>query len=187
MEYQGNKISLNRIKQYTQIDKNKFKLVLDNPDQELEVVEFPYEIYYGLVKEARNIGGGLYSFQVDVGNKNIEIISGILNYHRIDDFLNTRQMVLVNMGRYRNFRGKVSQGTFVFANEKNQLPLLFEQIPLANGDSNRVGLGQYTAYLTKKLRGTGKYIEKFYVGLDGYFYYEDCALEVNGHKFKVIQ
>lgn len=187
MEYQGNKIGLNRIKEYTQIDKNKFKLVLDNPNQELEVVEFPYEIYYGFIEEIEIIDDRISKFKVDIGqDRTINIISGILNFYSINDLLHTRQMVLVNIRPVR-LRGILSQGSFVFANEANRIPLLFEQIPLAYVDSNRVGLGQHTAYLTNKLRETGKYIERFYIGLDDHFYYEGYALEINGHRFKVIQ
>lgn len=187
MEYQGHKIELNRIKKYNQIDKNKFKLVLDNPDQELEVVEFPYEIYYGFIEAIEIIDDRIAKFKVDIGQeKIITVISGILSSHyKVEDLLHTRQMILVNIRPVR-FRGILSQGTFVFANEANRIPLLFEQIPIAYVDSTRVGLGPHTAYLTNNLRDQGKYIEKFYIGLDDHFYYEGYALEVNGHRFKVI-
>jgi tRNA-binding EMAP/Myf-like protein len=191
MEYQGQKIELNSIKEYTQIYKNKFKLVLDHPNQELEVLEWPYEIYYGFIEEVEIIDDRLSRFKVDIGQeKFIQVVSGILSIHnekyKLEDLLHTRQMVLVNIRPVR-LGGILSQGVFVFANEANRKPLLFEQIQLAYGDNTRVGLGPNTLYMTKQLRNDNKHIDRFYIGLDGYLCYENCALEINGHKFKVIQ
>ena len=187
--YNETNIPLRRVYNYNKLPvsldrQGYFKLELHEPDEEIVGKEFPFELYYGKIVDILDIGANnFHQFIVRLENREIVVISGILNYYKKEELLETYQIVCTNT-KPSNFRGIKPEGAFVFANEKNGNPQLFKQLQFQNVNSLRIGLGQDTIYNLKQI--PYKNLFDLYIGPDGYFKYDGNALEFAGQKFELL-
>ena len=122
----ASKVSEDQIKKLRKILESRAKGAMKSSEaQELyDVQEFlKFNIVVGQIKEVEELGKKLYKLKVDVGNKEITIVSGIRPYYSKEELLGKKIIVITNL-KPKKFLGVESQGMLLAAEKDGKVSLL---------------------------------------------------------------
>lgn len=84
---------------------------------QIDITDFQkIEIKVGIIlsAEAVNNSNKLLKFQVDLGEKKIQVVSGIAKWHKPDELVGVRALVVVNL-KPAELMGEISEGMMLTA------------------------------------------------------------------------
>jgi len=93
------------------------------------------DIRVGEVKEVHEIEGAdkLYKLIVNIGEQDIQILSGIKEFFKKEDLIGEKIIVLVNLAP-RKMRGEISNGMLLAVDSESGVNLLTTKNPAMPGD-----------------------------------------------------
>lgn len=87
-----------------------------------------------LSAEKLESGDKLLKFQVDIGEKQIQVLSGIAEYYKPEDLMGFKVIVVTNLGPIK-LRGELSEGMLLCAKEEDRVVLIKLDDKIKTGSS----------------------------------------------------
>ncbi len=94
--------------------------------EEINIDDFnKIELRVGKILTADNIEGAdkLLKFKVDIGEKEIQVLSGIAEYYNPEELIGWKVVVVVNLEPVK-LRGELSEGMLLCASEEEKITLM---------------------------------------------------------------